>query len=608
VREAKRARIIDDITTQATEGEMRTGKVWTKRLAAAVLLGGSVCTILSTSRGQQPAASLPDGIADGKAIVVEAQSQNVMVAPKTAAGTSAQTPAALPPTAVEAAPASAAADPKPFWATKPPVTPFPKVGFFYIPPTGPGYYSAWDVCTDNYRENPPKFPYGPTCITPFTFFDADFRYLDDPKNTQHDWLDCTKRIHGGDNWLLSFGGEERFRYMNEVDSRLNKAGTDNNYELYRTRVYTDLWYRDTFRVYAEFLDASITDQNLTPAAIDKVKPTMLNLFADVKVLELDGSPVYLRGGRQELLYGSERLISPLDWANTRRTFEGVKGFWHSEKLDVDAFWVQPVIDNTMDYHYGADDHQNFEGLWATYRPCKNEAMDFYYLNLDNTNKTAKGQYGFVDGYTVSTVGTRYWGDANGCLWEGEGMFQFGDWANQNIAAGSVSLGAGYHLADVSMNPTFWIYYDWASGDPHPGTGGVHRTFNQLFPFGHYYYGGIDLIGRQNIDDLNMEFYVNPTKWIVTGVQFHVLHLDTPKDSLYNSGGTAILGQSLSGAAKAVPGAATDVGNELVFTTNFHLSPHQDVFLQYCKLYAGDFLKENGRGSPSLFAVAYSFKW
>ena len=49
----------------------------------------------------------------------------------------------------------------------------------------------------------------------------------------------------------------------------------------------------------------ITDQN--PADI-------LNLFGEVKVLEQFGTPAYVRVGRQELLYGSERLISPLDFA------------------------------------------------------------------------------------------------------------------------------------------------------------------------------------------------------------------------------------------------------------------------------------------------------
>src|SRR5262249_24079419 len=146
-------------------------------------------------------------------------------APLDTKATAAGPQTAMPKEKVELAPESCpdgcqdGDDAKPFWAKNPPVTPFPPVGFFYTPPTGPGYYSASDLLRGKERENPPRFPYGPIGPTPFSFFNADFRYLDDPQNTQNDWLDCTKRIHLGDHWLLSVGGEERIRYMNEVDSR-----------------------------------------------------------------------------------------------------------------------------------------------------------------------------------------------------------------------------------------------------------------------------------------------------------------------------------------------------------------------------------------------------
>jgi hypothetical protein len=288
----------------------------------------------------------------------------------------------------------------------------------------------------------------------------------------------------------------------------------------------------------------------------------------------------------------------------------VKSFWHTENFDLDAFWVQPVVDNLRDYHYGVDTNQNFSGLWAMYHPQKSQEMDFYYLNLDNTNRVAMGEYKDLDGYNVSTFGSRYAGDYHNYLWDFEGMYQCGTWANQVIAAGAATIGGGYHFANCPLKPTLWVYYDWASGDPHPGVGDVHRTFNQLFPFGHYYFGGIDLIGRQNIRDLNIQSWIWPLKTTMVGlgVQYHILNLDQAKDALYNSGGTPILGQALVGPAKAVPGEASNVGDELVFICNFHLSNHQDIYLQYCKLYAGDFLKENGRGSPSLFAFLWNYKW
>ena len=74
----------------------------------------------------------------------------------------------------------------------------------------------------------------------------------------------------------------------------------------------------------------------------------------------------------------------------------------------------------------------------------------------------------------------------------------------------------------------------------------------------------EMILEQNIRDLNLEAWLNPTKWITVGVQYHILHLDSAKDALYNSGGVPILGTNLAGPAKAVNGEATGVGDELVF--------------------------------------------
>src|SRR5262249_12751466 len=232
--------------------------------------------------------------------------------------------------------------PKSFWETNPPVRIFPRLGFFQMPPKGPGYYSLHDWVFDDYREKPPNFPYPPSCAMAFPFFDADFRYLDNPKNPQYDFLyDTLHRIHLGDNWLFSTGGEFRWRHMHEINSRL--SGKDNDYDLIRTRVYADLWYTNTFRFYVEFLDAQTFNQDLPPARIDVDRSDFLNAFIDVKLWDDCCHPMYLRVGRQELLYGSERLISPLDWANTRRTFQGARLFRQGEKFDFDAFWVRPVI-------------------------------------------------------------------------------------------------------------------------------------------------------------------------------------------------------------------------------------------------------------------------
>ena len=200
--------------------------------------------------------------------------------------------------------------------------------------------------------------------------------------------------------MFSIGGEERYRYMNEVDARA--TGKDDTYSLFRSRVYGDLWYKDIFRIYAEYLDAQSLFNDLAPRPIDQDHSDLLNFFFDLKLWEINGNPIYVRAGRQELLlYGSERLISPLDWANTRRTFEGVKTFYRSEDLDVDVFWVRPVV--VSPGHFDSQDPgRNFYGAWGTYRPCKGQAIDAYYLYLDQTTPVAAASTG-RRGYDVNAA-------------------------------------------------------------------------------------------------------------------------------------------------------------------------------------------------------------
>jgi hypothetical protein len=106
-------------------------------------------------------------------------------------------------------------------------------GQLSVPGSGPGYYSALDKLQGNYREKPPVFPYPPFALQPPSGFDADYRYLDKPDNTQTDFFDHIKRVHPTPDTMITIGGQESARYMHELDSRL---GTVDNTYVKRNRV------------------------------------------------------------------------------------------------------------------------------------------------------------------------------------------------------------------------------------------------------------------------------------------------------------------------------------------------------------------------------------
>lgn len=488
------------------------------------------------------------------------------------------------------------------WSKAPPVSPPPRAGIFVKPPMGPGYFSLLDLIDGNGREKPQVDPLPSSALTTTPAFDFDFRYLEQPGHDK-DFFDPVKRIHLGSDWLLSFGGSFWYRYMHETDSRLNAAGINNDYHLLRTRLHADLWYQDQFRLFAEMLDARALGLDLPALAIDKNHTDMLNLFADVKLGQFMDGPAYLRVGRQELLYGSQRLISTLDWANTRRTFQGVKTFWQTPAFNLDAFWVRPMVTEPNQFD-NWDKDRNFIGLWGTYKAIPGQVLDLYYLSLiDNRIASPANitQGNVLQGDSVlHTIGARWVGDYERILYELEGMYQFGKRSHLDISAFSIASGVGYQLP-LPMNPQFWLRYDFASGDKNHRDG-RSNTFNQLFPFGHYYFGYIDQIGRQNIHDFNAQFTLHPQPWVTFLGQYHRFYLANKRDYLYNAAG--------AGTIRDITGqSGSHVGDEIDFTINFHLSRHQDVLLGYSKLFTGEFLKNTRPGvSPDLFYAQYNFRF
>lgn len=485
------------------------------------------------------------------------------------------------------------------WSKIPPVRPPQRPGHFTIPPTDGGYYSLLDQWQCEWKEKAPPMPYGIFGLVPASAFDLDFRYLDQPGASSRHPLTPFKRMTFGEDWMIATGGQSWVRTMHEVDSRF--TANDNTYSLLRVRPFVDVWYQDKIRLFAEFVYAESFGFDLNPLPIDINRGDLLNLFADVKLAQLDEGSIYFRIGRQELIYGSQRLISTLDWANTRRTFQGIKAFYQGKDWDLDAFWVQPVIPNRNEFD-SVDNNQNFFGLWATRKIRKGTGLDFYYLGLDNTNPTAIGRGGVRGGQTVHTFGTRCYGDKNQWLWDSELMVQFGTYSNQDKFAGSAAQGIGYNFKDLPWTPQLWAYIDWASGESNPRQGDSNATFNQLFPFGHYYFGFVDLVARQNIIDVYSQLTFYPTHWLTGIVQFHHFNLDSSRDALYNAAGVAIR-QDLTGLA------GHQVGNEIDLLVSMQLSEQSNLLVGWSKLFAGSFIERTGpKVSPELFYVQYSLRW
>jgi len=418
------------------------------------------------------------------------------------------------------------------------------------------------------------------------FYNNSFAYLNDPLYSDSLLGEYFKERPVGDFITFDIGGQYRTRFHSENNMRkLGLTGVDDTFLLHRTRIYTNVRVGDRIRFFGEYIDAVSEFENVAPRPIEENRSDVLNLFIDYKLYENSSGKLSGRVGRQELLYGAQRLISPLDWGNTRRTFQGAKLFWQGKKWNVDGFWTRPVIVNTKNFD-STDHQQEFYGLWGTYKGREKETYDLFWLGRSNYQSLfpAGGSLKF------QTVGGRWSSNKGPLKVELQGAYQFGDFAAQSHSAGMYTIGVGHQFESMTWKPTVWGYFDWASGDNTIGNG-----FDQLFPLAHKYLGFMDFFSRRNIQDLNVLLTADPAERLRLLAWWHAFWLENSNDVPYNVNGSPFT---------TTPGGDSYLGQELDLLAKIKVSPRMVLLLGYSHFFTGDWYRSNP--TPGLFTGDANF--
>ena len=418
---------------------------------------------------------------------------------------------------VQTAPAKPKAKPKPPAKKAPPVFPGAKV----LPPTGP-YKPLFADNDFSYKSKP----------------DADYVLGEELKLLDFEVAEA--------KWIFSSGGELRHRYMDQ-ENRLQPGGPgEDTYQLWRWRHYFDLKAGDNFRFFVEGLDASSFGEDLPTQAIDENRWDLLNAFVDVTLFDTEsGGKHILRAGRQELLFGRQRLVSPLDWANTRRNFEGFRYTVKEADFKFDVFTVNPVSASTGFNSIAVTDSKfdeanrdvTFSGAYLNYTAIENTNLDVYYLWLEDQMPTPVR----ADGrrHTLGSRLTRLFPVDGGRVWDVdvEGAFQFGNDNSRDVQAGFATGVLGHTWKDVSWTPRFSGLVYWSSGDE-SALDDESNTFYTYFPLGHAYWAISDNLSGQNLINYALQAEIKPTDKTGLTAAYHWFDLQSAGDRIYNvAGGT-----------------------------------------------------------------------
>jgi len=402
---------------------------------------------------------------------------------------------------------------------------------------------------------------------------------------------------------LTLGGQvrERGEYYGQYLFGASQPKQSDGYLLSRYRLSADVHVSPYFRMFAEGKSSFALDRDLqggrTTAYVDEFD--LLNGFADIMIPFGTQASVTLRGGRQELIFGSQRLVGPGDFTQIPRTFDGGAAAARIADWTVTPFWTEPVvITEKYKFNESSSDHKLF-GIFgsgpAHFLPV---ILDLYWLGVDNVGVTFNGTSGREERHTL---GGRVHGTAGPSPldFEVEGDSQFGTVGRRDIAASMFTAVLGYMLPFPRLAPRLYVEFDYASGDKKPG--GEVGTFNQLYPNGHSYLGYIDYSGRQNIVSPNAGVSVTPIQGLVLSLQQYFFWRDSDRDALYNKSGAVFRSGTTT--------RARYVGAEMDLLATYTFTRHVLGYTGYSRFFTGEFISKTGPDKDSDFyyvALQYTF--
>ncbi len=389
---------------------------------------------------------------------------------------------------------------------------------------------------------------------------------------------------------LSVGAVYRFR----IEGRSGigfEPGRQDAYGLSRLLVHVGIQPKPWLKVFVQGQDARAPGkQDATPFFRDPMDLRQ----AYVELGEIERGWLRVRAGRQDLLYGAQRLIGPLDWSNTARQFDAVKLTVGKKDMSMDVFSASVVrIDDTA--FNRSRSGENLHGLYGGLNKLfPNTTFEPYLLWK---TQPATGSLTVRDA-DVYTAGFRLLRPLPaGFDTAVELARQFGHFGPQDVSAWGAYGILGYTPPALKLSPRFSVEYTYGSGNRNPADPTV-RTFDQLFPTGHLYLGVADLVGWRNIKAARGGVELKPHAKLQLAVDVFSFWLASPQDHLYNAGGRI--------AARAPEGGVRDthVGEELDITLVYKPAPYLTVGAGFGYLFPGKFLKRNTPGSATSFPYLF----
>lgn len=329
---------------------------------------------------------------------------------------------------------------------------------------------------------------------------------------------------------------------------------DDGYVLWRALAGAEIRFRPEVAVHVQLGWHDQSGRKGGPAPTDKGDPDIRKAY--VEIAPWEGGQIRL--GRQELSFGTSRLVSTRDGPNLRRVFDGALARFEHGRWTGQAFIVRPVEDRPAAFDDRADDNQRFGGIYIT-RANDEAGFDVYFLYLHRKSSRFGSS---VASEKRRSLGARLFGRYGGLDYNFEGVVQWGRFGNQTIDAWTLASDTGFTVKDAPLSPRLGLKLNVTSGDRDAADGKL-ETFNPLFP-NLSYFNEAALLAPQNHIDVHpsLAFKLSPRLQASAGANW--FWKTARADDVYRG----------SGIATGAKGGARNVGRQI--DVNLLWQPRQNV--------------------------------
>lgn len=419
-------------------------------------------------------------------------------------------------------------------------------------------------------------------ISPLRYND-DFNYL--KNDSLKNGFEAIKYLKLGNLSYISLGGELReqlqyFENINFGDVPPNYLDRKTFQLWHRFLVHSNLEFNENYRVFIQ-LNNTLRFLNKNPIVkeIDENQLSLHQAFAEIKQ-----SNFIFRLGRQELLYGNNRLISVREGPNTRLSFDAVIIKYFDKLNSIDFIYSSPVISN----QYVFDD-QHFKetlmGIYGTFIPQKKKiGLDYYAINFQSKLR----QYNFESGYeNRQTFGVRSFSKFKNLNFEFEASYQTGKFNDLRIEAYNLFADVNYAFLEKEKLK-IGVSYNRASGDKN-NTDNKLNTYNLLYAKPAF--GQAIPIGSTNLVSIFPYVKTNPLPNLSLLGQVFFIARESSFDGIYSPG----MVQNRPKPNQLFISKEKTLGTFYVFESNYNMSKNLAFAFDASFFKAGKFIKSTGQG-------------